>query len=98
MMQKFKTKWNLTSNWQVIIIFIVFSITGSAAMLVRKLVFDLIGITSDTSLWIKVPLYILILIPAYQVLLLVIGALLGQFQFFYAFQKRNFRFLNRNKS
>ena len=98
MMQKFKSKWNLTSDWQVIIILIVFSITGSAAMVVRKLVFGLIGITPETSLWIKVPLYILILVPAYQVLLLVIGGLLGQFRFFYAFQKRNFRFLNRNKA
>lgn len=97
MMQKFKTKWNINSNWQLLIILIVFSITGSAAMVVRKLVFGAIGITPDTSLWIKVPLYILILIPAYQFLLLVIGGLLGQFRFFFEFQKKNFRFLNRNR-
>lgn len=98
MMQRFKYKWNINSNWQLIIILIVFSITGSAAMIVRKLVFSLIGIVPETSLWIKVPLYILILFPAYQILLIIIGSLLGQFQFFYAFQKKSFRFLNRKKA
>ena len=98
MMNKFKSKWDIESNWQVIVIFIVFSVTGSAAMVVRKFVFGLVGITHDTSLWVKVPLYILILVPAYQLLLLVIGGLLGQFQFFYKFQKRNFQFLNRKKA
>ncbi|MFT3740613.1 MAG: hypothetical protein QM786_17830 [Breznakibacter sp.] len=94
--ERFKKKWNISSNWQVTVIFIVFSVTGSAAMVVRKLVFNLIGITADTSLWIKIPLYILILVPAYQVLLLVVGFLFGQFRFFYDFQKKNFgRFVRR---
>lgn len=97
-MQRFKTKWNIDSDWQLFIIFLVFSVTGSAAMVVRKLVFEWIGITTDTPLWIKVPLYILVLFPAYQLLLIVIGSLLGQFNFFYAFQKKSLRFLNRKKA
>jgi len=97
MMNKFKTKWNIASDWQLIVILVVFSITGSAAMVVRKLVFGLIGITPVTALWIKVPLYILILVPAYQLLLLVIGGLLGQFRFFFEFQKKNLRFIHRKR-
>jgi ferrochelatase len=97
MLKKFKAKWNIESDWQLIVIFVVFSITGSAAMVVRKLVFGWIGIGPDTSLWIKIPLYIAILLPAYQLLLLVIGGLLGQFRFFYEFQKKNFRFMNRKR-
>lgn len=97
MLKKFKAKWNIESDWQLIVIFVVFSITGSAAMVVRKLVFGWMGITPDTSLWIKIPLYIAILLPAYQLLLLVIGGLLGQFRFFYEFQKKNFRFMNRKR-
>lgn len=75
----------------------VFSITGSAALVVRKFVFHLVGIQPDTSLLIKIPLYILTLFPAYQILLLVIGTLVGQFQFFYAFQKKTLGFLNPHK-
>lgn len=97
-MQKFKSKWNIESDWQLLIILLVFSVTGTAAMVVRKLVFGWIGITPETTLWIKIPLYILILFPAYQVLLIVIGSLFGQFRFFYAFQKKSLRFLNRKNS
>lgn len=99
MFEKFKIKWNIYSNWQLTIIFIVFSVTGSAAMVVRKFVFELIGITSNTSLWIKVPLYILILIPAYQILLIVVGTIFGQYRFFYEFQKKSIgRFYRRTKT
>lgn len=97
MLKKFKAKWNIESDWQLIVILIVFSITGSAAMVVRKLVFGWMDISPETSLWIKIPLYIAILIPAYQLLLLVIGGLLGQFRFFFEFQKKNFRFMHRKK-
>lgn len=89
MFEKFKDRWNIASNWQLTIIFLVFSVTGSAAVMVRRFVFELIGITSETSMWIKVPLYILILFPAYQILLVIIGTVFGQFNFFYEFQKKS---------
>jgi protoporphyrin/coproporphyrin ferrochelatase len=97
MMKRLKQKWNIQSNWQLIIILFIFSATGSAALVVRKLVFNLIGITPETSLWIKVPLYIIVLFPAYQIMLVLIGGLLGQFRFFFEFQKKTFRFLDRKK-
>jgi ferrochelatase len=97
MLRRFKKRWNIKSNFQLIIIFIVFSVTGSAALVVRKFAFHLLGIQTDTSLFIKIPLYILILFPAYQILLLIIGSLVGQFQFFYAFQKKTLAFLNPRK-
>ncbi len=89
MLDKLKSRWGVKSNFQILIIFFVFSITGSAAVYVRKLVFDLLNITSDTSLWIKIPLYIIIIVPAYQILLIVIGSIFGQFKFFYGFQKKS---------
>lgn len=93
MLQRFKDKWNIKSNFQLIIILVVFSITGSAALVVRKFVFNLVGIQPETSLFIKVPLYILVLFPAYHILLFIIGSLIGQFEFFYAFQKKSLTFL-----
>ena len=88
MVRKLKTKWNIKSNIQLLLILIIFSVTGSAALMVRKAVFEWIGITADTSLWIKLPLYVLIIVPAYQVLFLVIGTLFGQFRFAWEFEKR----------
>ncbi|MFW6371495.1 MAG: DUF6787 family protein [Bacteroidota bacterium] len=88
MLNKLKAKWKIKSNSQLFVILLIFSITGSASMGVRRIVFDWIGITVDTSLWIKVPLYLLVIIPAYQVLFLIIGTLFGQFRFAWEFEKR----------
>ncbi len=99
MFGKFKAKWKIKSNLQLVVILIVFSVTGSAALIVRTFIFNLIGIQPETSLFIKVPLYILILIPVYQILLLIIGSLVGQYRFFFAFQKKTLSFLKlRNKN
>ncbi|GAF03912.1 DUF6787 family protein [Saccharicrinis fermentans] len=99
MLERLRIRWGLKYKWQIIIILIVFSITGSMAVYVRKVVFDLLGIDADTSLWIKIPMYVITIIPAYQILLLVIGFAFGQFKFFYNFQKKSFgRFIRKKKS
>ncbi len=89
MLEKLKERWGLKHNYEVFVILLVFSITGSAAMMVRKLVFNLLDIGVETSMWIKIPMYILTILPSYQILLLVIGTLLGQHKFFYNFQKKS---------
>ncbi len=89
MLEKLKKRWGIDSNFQVLIILLVFSITGSAAVFVKKIVFDVLGIDADTSLWVKIPMYIITILPSYQILLLVIGTMLGQFRFFYNFQKKS---------
>ena len=98
MLDRFKKKWNINSNFQLIMILIVFSVAGSSTLYVRKFVFNWLGVTADTSLWIKVPLYVIIIFPAYQVLLLLFGTLLGQFKFAWEFEKKVFsRFKFRKK-
>ncbi len=97
MIERIKQKWNIRSNWQLIVILFVFAATGCLALMVRKLAFKQAGITPETSLWIKIPLFFIVVFPTYQVMLVVIGGLCGQFRFFYAFQKRNFSFLLRKR-
>ncbi len=98
MLEKLKIRWGIQSNFQIIIILIVFSVTGSAAVYVKKIIFDLLKIDAETPLLIKIPMYVLTILPAYQLLLLVFGALFGQFRFFYNFQKKSFgRFIRKKK-
>ena len=88
-MNKLKQRWNITSNWQLAIIFIVFAITGSTAAYLSKPIMLLIGITKENLHWtIYWPLRILILFPIYQILLVIIGAIFGQFKFFWDFEKK----------
>ncbi len=89
MIEKLKTRWGIDSTFQVIIILVVFSVTGSAAVYVKKIIFDLLGIDAETSLWFKIPMYIITIVPSYQILLLIIGTILGQHKFFYNFQKKS---------
>tara|TARA_B100000683_G_C12362800_1_gene503753 strand:- start:101 stop:409 length:309 start_codon:yes stop_codon:yes gene_type:complete len=88
-MKKLKEKWGITSNFQLIIILLVFSITGSISVFIAKPSLSLIGLERTTVVpWIYWPARILIIFPIYQILILVIGALFGQFKFFWNFEKK----------
>ncbi|MEX0996655.1 MAG: DUF6787 family protein [Flavobacteriaceae bacterium] len=88
-MNKLKKRWGITSNRQLIIIFIVFAITGSLATIVAKPLTILLGISPDY--WLFWPLRILLIIPIYQLILVVIGWVFGEFDFFKNFVKKMFQ-------
>ncbi len=88
-MNKLKKRWNITSNWQLTLIFIVFAITGSTAAYLSKPFTDFIGLHKESvSLWLYWPIRLLIIFPIYQIMLVLIGALFGQFKFFWEFEKK----------
>jgi hypothetical protein len=92
--EKLKKRWGIESNFSLIIIFIVFSITGSAAVWLAKPTLVAVGLQADTfpDAWYGILAYrvlrILLIFPLYQVLLVVFGTLFGQFQFFWNFEKK----------
>lgn len=88
-MNKLKQRWNITSNFQLFIILLVFAITGSTSALIAKPILAFIGITKESvSLWLFYPLYIIVILPFYKILLLLIGTLAGQHTFFLNFIKK----------
>jgi len=90
MLNKLKKKWNIKSDFQLLVLLFVFASTGSLTLFTRKGIFFLLGLTAETSMWIKVPLYIIFIFPTYQILFLLIGTLLGQFKFVWEFEKKVF--------
>lgn len=86
--EKLKVRWKVTSNWQLVIICIVFAITGSSSAWATSPLLKLLGITKELGLPIYWFLRILILFPVYQVLLVVIGSAFGQYKFFWTFEKK----------
>ena len=73
---------------QLIIIFIVFGITGSLSVVLGKYV--LINIFGENFLnndyyWL---LRLILIFPIYQVLLIIVGALFGQFRYFWEIEKK----------
>lgn len=87
--KKLENKWRVDYKWEMIAIFIVFAITGSlsgklAGPLVHWLGLDAENIPGALY-W---TLRILLIFPIYQILLVLIGWLFGQYQFFWNFEKK----------
>ena len=88
-MSKLKEKWSIKSNLQLIIILIVFSITGSMVLWISEPLLVLVGAKKENmNPWIFYTIRIAIIFPAYQILILIVGALFGQFSFFWNFEKK----------
>ena len=87
--KKLETKWVVKYKWEMIRIFLVFAITGSSSVFISKPIMKLIGITKENLnvvvYWI---LYIIIGLIFYQVLLISIAWIFGQYTFFKNFLKR----------
>ncbi|MEK9740111.1 MAG: DUF6787 family protein [Flavobacteriaceae bacterium] len=94
MLKRLKEKWGIVSNKQLIIIFVVFGITGSLSVKLALPVLQYLNINPDTFETIPLGnviywvLRILIIFPVYQVLLLGIGTIFFQFRFFWEFEKK----------
>lgn len=90
-MAPFRQRWGIRSNFQFAVIFIVFAITGSASAWLSKYACEWLAITKeDFGFWFT-PVRLLLIFPIYQLLLVCIGFLFGQFRFFWAFEKKMLR-------
>lgn len=88
-MEKLKARWGITSNIQIVLIFIVFAINGSFAAWVAEPVMSLLGIyETSISVCIYWPIRIIIIFPIYQLTLPLVGFLFGQFKFFWSFEEK----------
>ncbi|MEN8817795.1 MAG: DUF6787 family protein [Nonlabens sp.] len=87
--KKLRTRWQVTYRWELIAIFIVFAITGSLSARLSGPLLDWIGLNQEsTSAWIFWPLRILIIFPIYQIVLVCMGWIFGQHEFFWEFEKK----------
>ncbi|GGG45925.1 hypothetical protein GCM10010976_16870 [Bizionia arctica] len=87
--KKLETRWVVEYRWELIRIFIVFAITGTSSLFVGRPIIKLIGITQENlNVVVYWVLYIVIGLIFYQILLVSIGWLFGQFKFFWEFEKK----------
>ena len=89
MLNSLKKKWEIKSSFQFLIIMLVFSITGSLTLYIVDPLLLFLNISDDNfsnfQYWF---LRIFIVFPTYQVLLIIIGSIFGQFSFFWNFEKK----------
>ena len=88
-MDKLKERWGIESNFQIVIIFIVFAINGSIAVYLANPLTHLIGISKEaTAPYIYWPIRIFVVFVVYQVTLVIVGTLFGQKKFFWNMEKK----------
>ena len=80
-MERIKKIFKVTSTYQLIIVFIVFGITGSLSLVISEYLAVLLHLDN-------IILSIIFLLIVYQVLLIIIGTLFGEFDYFWEMEKK----------
>ena len=88
---KLEKKWTVTYKWELIRIFLVFTLTGSSSVFIGRPIIKLLGITQANLGVFYWFLNIALCILFYQILLVTFGWLFGQFAFFWEFEKKMLR-------
>ena len=95
MIDKLVKKFQANSIQHLLIIFIIFALSGSGSLFISSPILEALSLEELISYY---PLYIfvriIIIIPIYQLLLIIIASLFGQFNYFWRFEKK---FLKRLK-
>jgi hypothetical protein len=91
-LQKIIDKFHAESFKHLIIIFLVFALSGSASLLMSSSILTAINLKELINFY---PLYLLVriilLIPIYQLVLIIIATLFGEFRYFWNFEKKFFK-------
>ena len=80
-MDKLKNLFRVSSTYQLIVVFIVFGITGSLSLVVSDYISQFFNLDS-------IILSIIFVLVIYQFLLIIIGTLFGEFDYFWAMEKK----------
>ena len=83
-MQKIRNFFKVESNFQLLIVNVVFAVTGTISVVLAGFVLNLIGLdTNALGSLLYWTLRILILMPIYQILLIMVGAVFGELAYFW---------------
>ena len=91
-MDKLKKLFRVSSTYQLIVVFIVFGITGSMSLVISEYVSGFFNLDN-------IILSIIFVLVIYQILLIIIGTLFGEFDYFWKMEKKilsRFKFKKNN--
>ena len=80
-MEKLKIIFRVSSTYQLIVVFIVFGITGSLSLFISDYILMMLNFEN-----LIISLFMILL--TYQILLIIIGTLFGEFKYFWAMEKK----------
>ena len=80
-MDRIKKIFKVTSTYQLIIVFVVFGITGSLSLVISEYISTFLHVDN-------IIMSIISILIVYQVLLIIIGTLFGEFDYFWKMEKK----------
>ena len=86
-LQRLQTKWQLKSLTQVLLVLLVFACTGTTILLIKNPILAFFGIERGGG-FMNTLAYLLLVLPLYQIMLLIYGFIFGQFRFFLEKEKQ----------
>ena len=88
-MEKIRSFFKVESNYQLFIINLVFAITGTSSLFVADYILNMLLVTQEnydnSFYWIT---RIILILPIYQILLIIFGILFGEFSYFWRMEKK----------
>jgi hypothetical protein len=88
-LQRLQSKWQLKSLTQVLLVLLSFACTGTTILLIKNPLLAFFGIERGGGQGaLNTLLYLLLVLPLYQILLLAYGFIFGQFRFFWEKEKQ----------
>ena len=80
-MDRIKKIFKVTSTYQLIIVFVVFGITGSLSLVISEYISIFLHLDN-------IIMSIMSILIVYQILLIIIGTLFGEFDYFWEMEKK----------
>ncbi len=84
---RLKEKWKVKNSGQFVLILIAFALTGSTVLIIKKPIVDYFTVDGEKSTIFTI-IYFICILPIYNIILLLYGSLLGQFDFFWNYEKK----------
>lgn len=80
-MEKLKKIFKVSSTYQLIVVFIVFGITGSLSLFLSDYILTILELKNMI-------ISIFMVLITYQILLIIIGTIFGEFKYFWEMEKK----------
>lgn len=94
---KLKSRWGIENNFQAALVFLSFALSGPSTLWFHRKIDLLLGITDDSSFWIKFAIFIVIVYPIFNLFLYLYSSLFGQNKFAKSFILNKIKLLSKLK-
>ena len=89
MIQSLINKFNAKSKVHLFIIFLVFGLSGSFSLWISSPIMSVLDLENTLNNFVLYTFFrVLIIIPIYQLILIIIATIFGEFEYFWKFEKK----------